>query len=645
MKAADFAALLQHVTRNGDRYMAACPAHADANPSLSVRDRAPWTNLKCFAGCTTDEVLGALNLQRRDLHHDTPSRRAVAQYAYRDENGHLLYQEIRYEPKDFRPRRVDDRGGVVWDLDGARRVLYRLPELLNQRWVAVVEGEKDADGLASFDIAATTNAMGAGSWSDEYTAQLVAAGVKLAVVVPDNDTTGEDHAAAVARSCLAAGLKAKIVRLPDLPEKGDVSDWLNAGHTAEEFIAVARSTAPAQLEQLPRAIGASINRPRNPWASGGQNAYDFAMSGDLDTDWLITNVVAKGLWTQIFSPRGIGKTVTAIAWAIDMAKRGVRVLYLDRDNPPQTTKRRFRRWGIIPGLPLTVRMRDEVPPLTDGDAWRKFPTADYAVIILDSQDSATEGVGEQDSARPSRAIASVLNVVRTEGGPGLLSLGNDVKSARHSRGSGVVEDRGDIVYEIRDATEFVPTGARHWTQELPPASAADWLSRSRRRKRRERYRLAFFITKFRDEQEPGRFVLEVRLPDDDTWSLHDVTGDFDQDEARARRQAEAQSAPRRDEQTWALEREISRRANVGEEPLTRSDAADFLMELSGPLKAGRNEARRLIEERMSRNWVIEKLDDRPGQPQVLRLWVLPSREEVRERTVREPVPRREPILR
>ena len=57
-------------------------------------------------------------------------RRIVATYDYHDQHGQLLFQVVRYDPKDFRQRRPDGNGGWIWKLDGVDRVLYRLPELL-----------------------------------------------------------------------------------------------------------------------------------------------------------------------------------------------------------------------------------------------------------------------------------------------------------------------------------------------------------------------------------------------------------------------------------------------------------------------------------------------------------------------------------
>jgi hypothetical protein len=79
------------------------------------------------------------------------ARRIVAVYDYRAEQGELLYQTVRCEPKDFRQRRPDGKGGWIGNLGEVRRVPYRLPELFAapaEQPLYVVEGEKDLDRLA-----------------------------------------------------------------------------------------------------------------------------------------------------------------------------------------------------------------------------------------------------------------------------------------------------------------------------------------------------------------------------------------------------------------------------------------------------------------------------------------------------------------
>src|SRR5438046_2941139 len=168
-------------------------------------------------------------------------------------------------------------------------------------------------------------------------------------------------------------------------------------------------------------------------------------------------ILARSTVTEIFSPRGIGKSVFTTRLAVRLAQqRGYRVLLLDRDNPPSITRDRLEHWDAaqVKNENLKVMMRAEVPPLTNPEAWASFPYSDYDVVILDSLDSTAEGVGEHDSAKPGRALASLLDIAHRPNGPAVLILGNTVRTGKHSRGSGVIEDRADICYEVRDATGF-----------------------------------------------------------------------------------------------------------------------------------------------------------------------------------------------
>lgn len=58
--------------------------------------------------------------------------RVVARYDYNDAAGVLQYQVERTEPKGFRQRRPDGKGGWIYNLEGVRRTLYRLPKLAGE---------------------------------------------------------------------------------------------------------------------------------------------------------------------------------------------------------------------------------------------------------------------------------------------------------------------------------------------------------------------------------------------------------------------------------------------------------------------------------------------------------------------------------
>ena len=244
---------LPDAKRAGKGWSACCPAHEDRRASLSISEGVNnGAVLHCHAGCEPAAVSAALGLSLADL---MPPRtatagkskanangkpRIVASYDYRDEAGELLFQVVRYDPKDFRQRRPKPGGGWDWSVKGVRAVPYRLPELLAEpmRVVVVVEGEKDVDNLSRISVLATCNAGGAGKWTAEHAQHLRGRHV---IILADNDETGRKHAQLVAATLYAIAASVRIVYLPGLPPKGDVSDWLAAGGTKEELIGLAES--------------------------------------------------------------------------------------------------------------------------------------------------------------------------------------------------------------------------------------------------------------------------------------------------------------------------------------------------------------------------------------------------------------------
>jgi AAA domain len=237
VNAADLARSLK-AKRNGSGWIARCPAHDDRSPSLSIAESGDGhLLLHCHAGCTFEQILKAAGVEptkRNGEDHTKP--RIVATYDYHDAKGELIYQVVRYAPKDFRQRRPDGNGGWIWKMQGVERVPYRLPHLLNANEVFIVEGEKDADNLAKLGVAATTNPGGADKWPDSFGRWFDG---RHAIILPDNDQPGRDHAQDVARKLKDHAASIRILDLPGLPPKGDVSDWIAAGGTADQLLELA----------------------------------------------------------------------------------------------------------------------------------------------------------------------------------------------------------------------------------------------------------------------------------------------------------------------------------------------------------------------------------------------------------------------
>ncbi len=186
----------------------------------------------------------------------------MATYDYIDADGTLVYQVVRYAPKDFRQRRPDGKGGWIWNLAGVERILYRLPELLAadpDQPIFACEGEKDADNVAALGLVATTCSGGAGKW--HLINDLRPLEGRQVVILPDNDPGGQGlrHAEEVATSLQGIAASVKRLELPGLPANGgDVSDWIDSGGTAGNLLELA-ADAPEWAA------------PRGPTESGDQS--------------------------------------------------------------------------------------------------------------------------------------------------------------------------------------------------------------------------------------------------------------------------------------------------------------------------------------------------------------------------------------
>ena len=150
---------------------------------------------------------------------------------------------LRYFPKDFRQQRYT-AGGWRWGLEGVRRVLYKLPEVVKAECVFIVEGEKDSDLLHEWGMCGTTNPGGAGKWRDSYSETLHR---KAVASIPDADEPGRRHARDVAESLLGVAESVKII---ELPSAKDLSAWAEVGGDAAELRALEESAEPLTRESL-----------------------------------------------------------------------------------------------------------------------------------------------------------------------------------------------------------------------------------------------------------------------------------------------------------------------------------------------------------------------------------------------------------
>lgn len=361
-----------------DSFTARCPFHPDRTASLSVKlSEAVWM---CHAGCGSG---GILDFERTmfpggnlDSWWETitkicglePNKRGqrnlgtlVATYDYTGPDGKLLFQKLRYEPKNFIQRAPNGKGGWEYRLGSIGKPLYLLPRLLVSSVVMVAEGEKDADALIALDwpslsngksfppVCATCNFDGAGpgKWQDRYA--LFFAG-KAAVIFPDNDEVGKAHAQEVAQSVSRYAHSVKVVEIPGLAEHGDVSDYL-ADHTVRDLAELIKKTPYWKTES-------SEERPFFV-------APSQILKGEVAVEWLVPDLIHRGGKGLIVAAPKAGKSMIALDLGVALAScqswlgmkciaEPIRTGIVSREDGPGMTKRRIKQFAEGRNIPMSA---------------------------------------------------------------------------------------------------------------------------------------------------------------------------------------------------------------------------------------------------------------------------------------------------
>jgi putative DNA primase/helicase len=426
MKAREVLHKFKNVKRSSDGFTARCPAHDDDRNSLSISDGADGRLLLfCHAGCSYESIRDAVGLESNS------TKRIEAAYDYRDEQGVLLYQVIRYEPKSFMQRKPDGKGGWDYKLNGVRRVPYRLSELLASDTinpVIIVEGEQDVDRAYREGLVATTNAGGAGKWRDEYNEALRGRHV---IIIPDNDEPGRKHALQVARSLHSIAASIRILELPDLTPKGDLSDWLDTGWTLEQLKTLANA-APLWNET-------KTNEKDEP-------ALLIKRMADIETElvrWLWHPYIALGKLTILEGDPGLGKSwlTCALAAAVSCG-RGLpgagpfepsNVLMLSAEDGLADTLRP-RLDAVSADVSRVFALAEPLTFDTPGLIRLEAAIIEHepALVIIDPLFAFTGGKVDIHRANECRAISAPLAAIAERQGCALLA----VRHLGKSRGGG-----------------------------------------------------------------------------------------------------------------------------------------------------------------------------------------------------------------
>lgn len=219
---------------------ALCPLHNDNNPSFhaSVNNKGYWI-WHCF-GCKkggdyidfrrkmdkTDFNYTIRNIQSENginpnsqVSSSKNEKTPIAEYVYQNEEGDPVYRKLKFRNKNYAFERLEN-GKWKFRLNGTKRVLYNLPEILKSPYVFLVEGEKDCETLRHLDCVATT-AGSVNDWKENFTQYFKDKGVFICF-----DVGNEEVAEKVALDLSTVTKTLKILNLPGLIEREqDITDW------------------------------------------------------------------------------------------------------------------------------------------------------------------------------------------------------------------------------------------------------------------------------------------------------------------------------------------------------------------------------------------------------------------------------------
>jgi len=385
---------------------------------------------------------------------DTPASKIKAVYSYTDWAGHPVFEVVRYEPKNFRQRRPDGKGGYFWNIKGVAPTLYNLPNVMDAaragKLVFVVEGEKDADRLNSMGFVATCNAGGAGKWKEEHSRQL--SGARVAIL-PDNDDAGRDHAEQVAQSLKGHCSDVRLVNLALADRKEDVSDWIEQGGKPDELlqlVAVAPTWRP-------------IFKPRFPLIWFGQE--DAA--GPLR--WLVRGLLVEGGLSVFYGAPKSTKTFVALDLALNLAHGrdwfGLRVspcgiAYICGEGTAGVLQRmkawRQKRDGDVTApfalIPQSINLFDDDDELdrliADLKGLAEPMGQRVGLVVLDTL-SRMIGGGDEDKARDVNVVVRSAERIQKQTGAHVLIVHHSGKDRdRGMRGSNALLGAVDAAIEV-----------------------------------------------------------------------------------------------------------------------------------------------------------------------------------------------------
>ena len=247
--------------------------------------------------------IGERNIDTKATKPPPQGSKIVNEYNYVNENGEVTYQVLRFEPKTFKQRHFKD-GKTVWGLKDIEPLPYNLPKILEDKdkTIFIVEGEKDADRMMSLGFLATTNSGGSKNWKPSLNKYFKD---RRVILISDNDSAGYLHTQAISNHLLSEAESLHFLSLEGkVADKGDISDFIDAGGDIEELILNA-----TLVENLSQDV------VENVFPTMGIND----LMGLKSQTYLIENLIPEGGLSVIYGQPASFKSFVAIDMCLSIS--------------------------------------------------------------------------------------------------------------------------------------------------------------------------------------------------------------------------------------------------------------------------------------------------------------------------------------
>ena len=421
---------LEKVKGTEKQKTALCPAHNDNSASLSVkRGEDNKAIIFCHSRCQYEDIVRAMGLWKEaPVRAERITSRIVDTYDYTSEDGQLLYQVVRLEPKSFRQRRPDGKGNFIYNLDGITRVLYNLPELLKESGepVFIVEGEKDCNNLLKIGAIATTNSGGGAKWEKSFNKYFAG---KDVIILPDNDIVGREHAEIVSKHVYRSAKSVKIVNLP-VDNKEDVSDYIAEGNGLDELLYLCREIAPLFYTEE--------DLTTDPSQSHSLEAENAVLGAIFKNPILISRVLEAKLDKHFFDKR----TRQVLKAITECFSNGDDINYVTVGN--NLGKLELEHLG---GYDYLKSLEKDLPDVFNIDSWVK-------IIISKSQYRDLVNIGKKLSSLAEHEAASVEKLTDS-----FMGKVYDIQSEEKRKGLSKLSLKlEDVIINAREAVGKQITG-------------------------------------------------------------------------------------------------------------------------------------------------------------------------------------------